>query len=361
MPTPKSIRDYLSSDQRLLPLQATIDPGFVHRRRIQTMLGQAGMDIVDECIRRIPHTPEWEREIRIDHIYKDVFLEFCRVNKFPTLHDILHTQVGRVFCSTESVGACPNFYEVQRAVTPCVLKGRSKFKVELHYSTGLVRADTLKGRLFKGTSRLAIVAELSEARRNLLMFDPLLMGFPWLRAHDPAWQDHAMWWNRDFFENFVEDFDEFERVKNTEKPRDISAMRNISERGFKWALGEILGDDVMKDWGGETSDHFTSHLYLKGNRVTAAFLLKGPAHFAPMGLNHLGKNNDQIVRLAREPAEVLVVQHCHTIQPAVRETLRAFAVRPHSARRYCLIDGRDSLWLLQAYGLFDAAIERSKL
>jgi len=30
--------------------------------------------------------------------------------------------------------------------------------------------------------------------------------------------------------------------------------------------------------------------------MTAAFLLKGPARFAPMGLNHLGKNNDQIVR-----------------------------------------------------------------
>jgi len=30
--------------------------------------------------------------------------------------------------------------------------------------------------------------------------------------------------------------------------------------------------------------------------MTAAFLLKGPARFVPMGLNHLGKNNDQIVR-----------------------------------------------------------------
>jgi hypothetical protein len=137
-------------------------------------------------------------------------------------------------------------------------------------------------------------------------------------------------------------------------------MKNVSERGFKWALGKILGDDVVKDWGGEISDHFTSHIHLKANRVTAAFLLKGPARFAPMGLNHLGKNNDQIVRLSREPADVLVVQHCNAIQPAVRETLRAFAVRPYGARRYCLIDGRDSLWLLNAYGLFDAAVDRSK-
>jgi hypothetical protein len=249
---------------------------------------------------------------------------------------------------------------VQRAVTHCILKGRSRFKVDLHYSTSLVRADTLKSRLHTGTKRLAIVADLFEAKGNLLTFDPLLMGFPWLRTRDPEWQDRVMWWNHDFFEHFVEDFDEFSKVKTTEKPKDISPMRNVSERGFKWALGKILGDDTVKDWAGETSDHFTSHVHLKGNRVTAAFLLKGPARFAPMGLNHLGKNNDQIVRLAREPAEVLVVQHCNTIQPAVRETLRAFAVRPYGARRYCLIDGRDSLWLLNAYGLYDAAVDRSQ-
>jgi hypothetical protein len=324
------------------------------------MLGQAGMKIVDDLIARLPNVPESLREVRIDHIYKDVFIDFCKVNELPALHDILHAKSGHMFCSIESVGPCPNFYEVQRAVTPCVLKGKSKFRVELHYSTKMVRSDTLKSRVYTGTQRLAIVAELFETRGDLLIFDPLLMGFPWLRTSDPAWQDRVMWWNRDFFEHFVEDFDEFAKVSDTEKPRDISPMKNVSERGFKWALGEMLGDDVMKDWGGETSDHFASHLHLKGKRVTAAFLLKGPAHFAPMGLNHLGKNNDQIVRLAREPAEVLVVQHCHTIQPAVRETLRAFAVRPHSARRYCLIDGRDSLWLLNAYGLFAKAVGLTK-
>ena len=78
-----------------------------------------------------------------------------------------------------------------------------------------------------------------------------------------------------------------------------------------------------------------------------------------MSLNHLGKNNDQIVRLAHEPADVLFVQHCHDILPSVRETLRAFAVQPNRPRRYCLIDGRDSLRLLNAYGLFERAVELS--
>jgi len=79
-----------------------------------------------------------------------------------------------------------------------------------------------------------------------------------------------------------------------------------------------------------------------------------------MGLNHLGKNNDQIVRLAQEPAEILIVQHCHEIKPAVRSTLRAFAVRPFGSRRYCLIDGKDSLRFLLAYDLYENALKWSK-
>lgn len=78
-----------------------------------------------------------------------------------------------------------------------------------------------------------------------------------------------------------------------------------------------------------------------------------------MGLNHLGKNNDQIFRLAQAPAGLLVVQHCHEIQEPVRATLRAFAVQPGAVRRYCLIDGKDSLRLLIAYDKLDRARELS--
>jgi hypothetical protein len=49
----------------------------------------------------------------------------------------------------------------------------------------------------------------------------------------------------------------------------------------------------------------SAHVHLGERRTTAAFLLKGPAggkKFAPMRLNHLGRNNDQIYRLAQESA-----------------------------------------------------------
>lgn len=186
------------------------------------------------------------------------------------------------------------------------------------------------------------------------------MGFPWLLDNDQKPDFDIMWWASQFFENFIEDFDEFSKVSNFEMPPDPDPMKNISENAFKTCLATILGDVPQKDWGGETSDFFSSHLNLQGKRVTGAFLLKGPHNFRPMGLNHLGKNNDQIVRLSHESAEVLFVQHCHDILPPVRETLRAFAVQPSRPRRYCLVDGRDSLRMLYAYDLYEKAMELSK-
>lgn len=153
----------------------------------------------------------------------------------------------------------------------------------------------------------------------MLIFEPLLMGAPWLSSKTdvdpfpgPEWYGHA------FFENFIDDVDDFSAVRDVPIPSDFLVMRDISEAAFKQCLTEILGDTARSDWCGEMSDHFAAHLHLCGRRTTAAFLLKGPTNFTPMGLNHLGKNNDQIYRLAQTPAGLLMVQHCHEIQEPVR-------------------------------------------
>jgi len=355
----ESIREDMTPEERSLQVESTVDPGFVHKRKIQTILGPEGMGLVDDLIRRLPDLPQWQKEVRIDHIYSEVILEFCKIHGIKTLEEVLFQEKGRMICSTETLAPCKDFYDVERAVSVWVPRNECKYRVEFHYSTSLVASDTLRSRLHSGAN-ISIVAELDRVIDNVMIFYPILMGFPWLRTSDPIWKDKIMWWNWGFFENFVEDFDEFSQVSVHEKPSDFTSMRNISEQAFKRALCEILGDPVSRDWGGETSDHFTSHIHLQGQRLNAAFLLKGPARFAPMTLNLLGKNNDQIVRLSQEPAEVLVIQHCHEILPPVRATLRAFAVRPYGARRYCLIDGRDSLWLLRSYDLYDAALEWSR-
>jgi hypothetical protein len=355
----RSIRTSLQPEERVLPLEHTIDPGFVNYRRIETIIGPEGCKAIDQAIRQLPEMPEWQRSFRIGHIYSDIMLAFCRVLDAPPLGQLVAERRGRLFCSTERVGPCRDFGKSDQAVNRWKPPGRSGIRVEFHYSTHLVISDTLRSELRRG-STLSIIGELHSASNHLVMFRPLVMGGPWLDSPDPKWKDVVMWWGHEFFENVIENFDEFSRVRQFPKPGDYAAMKEVSEATFKTCLSEIVGGEPPKDWGGETSDFFTAHLHLGGRRVSGAFLLKGPAKFSPMRLNTLGKNNDQIVRLAHEPAEVLFVQHCHEITPPVRETLRAFAVQPSRPRRYCVIDGRDSLWLLQAYGLYEKALALSK-
>jgi hypothetical protein len=355
-----NLREQLTREERQQTAELTIDPGFVHKRKIQTVIGQTGMEMIDAAISQLPELPVWERNVRIDHIYTDVMLTFCRAIKIKSLEEALTIScgVGMLICSTEELEPCKNIFKDERVISVWKPRKERKSRVEFHYSSELVTASTLKWQLSEGT-RVSIVAELFSISNGLFVFHPLIIGFPWLRTDNRDWETKAQCYRFDFFENFIEDFDEFSKVNEHRRPDDHTPMKDISELAFKKCLATLLGDPVSKDWGGEQSDHFTSNIHLGGKRATAAFLLKGPARYAPMILNHLGKNNDQIVRLAQEPAGILFVQHCHEILPPVRSTLRAFAVQPSFPRRYCLIDGKDSLWLLNAYGLYDKALSWS--
>jgi hypothetical protein len=356
-----SLRDSLSSEQRAADARLTIDPGFVHRSRIETLIGAQGMAVIDAQTSRLPPMPDWQFRVRIDHIYTRTALAFCSVNRVKTLSALLASGSGRMFCSTEVLEPCQDVYSEARCVSRINTLGVDNPRVELHYSAVRITSDTTRMELGQGGA-LAVVATLKHrTAEDVLIFEPLVLGAPWLESDDARLpNDDAMWFGFDFFEHFIEDVDQFAKVRGHPLPTDFSIMQRVSERAFKQCLAEILGDTARKDWGGESSDHFSAHVDIQGRPTTAAFLLKGPAHFAPMGLNHLGKNNDQIFRLSQEPAGLLVVQHCHEILAPVRATLRAFAVQPGAARRYCLIDGRDSLRLLGAYNKVDRALELTR-
>lgn len=317
------------------------------------------MKYVDQAIKQLPELPDWQRRVRIDHIYTRDMLDWCRVSEVKTLGAVIASGEGRIFCSTERLGPCPDFYELERATNAWMPEGDYGVRVEFEYSTKFVASDTLKGYLRRGET-VSIIAEHVRTRGDIVVFAPLVMGSPWLASDGRKLDFAPEWLAKDFYENYIEDVDEFARVVVTPEPDSPAPMEHISEQAFKYCLAMILGDAVRGDWGGENSDFYSAHVRIKGNRTNGAFLLKGPARFAPMDLNHLGKNNDQIYRLSQEPAGLLVVQHCHDILPPVRGTLRAFAVQPSNPRRYCLIDGRDSLRLLRAYGLYDLALEMSR-
>ncbi|MBC8551804.1 MAG: hypothetical protein H8D23_19320 [Candidatus Brocadiales bacterium] len=356
----KTFRDLLTSEQRATNMDLVIDPGFVHHRKVQTIIEQKGMDLIDNTIMKLPDLPDWERKVRIDHIYSDFMLYYCKALKLKPLQDAYTHGIHCISCSTEKLTPCPEIYDKERVSSTWIPPFPIDKKVEFHFSTKHVYADTLKSRLHQGNHQFSIIAELTNIESDNITFDPIIMGFPWLRIIDKKPTFDSMWFHYSFYENYLEDFDEFKKINEIPLPANSEPMKEISENAFKTCISKLLGDKAEKDWGGETSDYFSSHLHLNGKPTTGAFLLKGPAKFEPMKLNHLGKNNDQIVRLSHEPTNVLFVQHCHDITTAVRETLRAFAVQPGNPRRYCLIDGRDSLRLLYAYNLYDKALELSK-
>jgi hypothetical protein len=159
------------------------------------------------------------------------------------------------------------------------------------------------------------------------------------------------WGNR--LQVFVEEIESFENVRNTnQRPTksDLDTLRSIPEWQIKQAFAEIIGEPtVLKDWGGERSDLLTDHLLLNGKRISTALVFKGPAQFTPLTAAGLGKNGDQIDRLFSEPADLLILQHCHEITAAVRGQMRAYAQQIGKLKLFCLIDGYDTLRLLRAY------------
>ena len=161
----------------------------------------------------------------------------------------------------------------------------------------------------------------------------------------------GVWTN--YLEVFVEQIDSFSEIRNNEgqpQKTDLQKLKNISESQVKSAFAEIIGEpNIPKDWGGESSDLFTSRLLVGDQRVSSAFLLKGPSKFHPMTPSDLGKNGDQIGRLFDEPADLLILQHCHEVRNGVRRQMRAYAHQMGNPRRFCIIDGYDTLRILAAY------------
>lgn len=355
-----SIFQRLTTDARAESFYLTIEPGFVHLRGIETVLDTGAAGLIDDRLKQVPkdlHPALVEQRIRA--IYAAAMLRFCIVHQVPTLGVLLATGRRTIFCSTEKVFASKNVWKDGRIQTRLRPVGNSEQNVLLEYSTSHFYATSVRARMEEGGS-VSIIAVLDRVEDETFVFRPLVIGFPSVASDDPAWSEKVMWLGYEFYQNFIQDFDEFQEVRTRKRPRKFDAMRGITERAFQSCLAEVLGDAVSNHWGGERSDHFSANLHLAGRPVAGAFLLKGPARFVPMTLNNLGKNNDQIVRLSSEPADVLFVQHCHEVTPPVRATLRAFAVQPGQPRRYCVIDGRDSLWFLKSYGLYRRAVEMSE-
>lgn len=74
----------------------------------------------------------------------------------------------------------------------------------------------------------------------------------------------------------IDDVDSFSKVKRV-KSSAKSLPASMSERQFNDGVKAIIGETgTFKDWGGETSDLYSSRLVLDGKRRRVAFGFKGP-------------------------------------------------------------------------------------
>jgi hypothetical protein len=202
-----------------------------------------------------------------------------------------------------------------------------------------------------GHNRLLVLAAVDQADKTVIRAIPYVVA----SILDPIGKTASMitrWTN--YGEMYVGSIDNFERIEEENDVRvikqDLELLKSVPEAAIKAAFAEILGEpDVPKDWAGERSDLLSTQTRVDGRRLTTAFLFKGPAKFRPMHMASLGKNGDQIDRLFGEPADLLVLQHCHTVERDLRGAMRAYANQIGRPRLFAIVDGYDTLRLLRAY------------
>lgn len=151
---------------------------------------------------------------------------------------------------------------------------------------------------------------------------------------------------------FIDGIDSFSKVKK------IGSMPNVyrDESDIKKLIKKILGEKgKFPDWGGETSDLFTS-VKINSKRYSAAFALKGKSKKSLKKLfpKDMGKNGDQIYRMFTTPANVFMVQFVGQIDDSVLSLMKqlsiAKSITSNDPVYYGIINGDDTSRLFTAYG-----------
>lgn len=338
------------------PLDFDLTCWYLNQRRV---IGLVGADSV---------TPRLGRagSFATEFILKDALTEWMRSAKPPTLGQLL---VSDTLKSNSLFTIYTNFY--CRGLSK-VRQALDKGKQPVPPAEAYAKLDDLRpgwrvsfrfhhDHLTSNSSWSELVGQkqLFILGAATAISDQTIEAIPWVIAYlIPNLFDYTTTvvgsrWDRrlEISPDSIGSFERVRQIKPTRTKKELNQLRDIPERAVKEAFAEIIGEPtVPKDWGGERSDLFTSRVVLDGQRISTAFAFKGPAQFKPLTMAGLGKNGDQIDRLFTEPADLLVLQHCHEITPPVRGAMRAYAQRMGDLRLFCLIDGYDTARLFRAYG-----------
>ena len=132
----------------------------------------------------------------------------------------------------------------------------------------------------------------------------------------------------------------------------------IAEDDVKAAINTILEEPFETAHSpAELSDIFTSATQLGGKRVRSGFLLKGPGlRRKVMRIADLGTNGNQVIKLTRSEAELLVVQFVGQIDEDVYSHLRQAVVSLRVEGKTAVgtvWDGVETARLLAGHGWLD--------
>ena len=333
-----------------------IDPGFVNERLCLLSLDEQARD---ELLSHL--TPDDNHLARLanQHRLVTALLDCCESVNAPTLLEA--TRLARpkqLFRSTERLAPCPEVYAEARVTHRVEFAVDVGKPVDIAYHTRHLVSDTGKMVLAAGATEgyTSSIVGLLHDRGHSYEIEPLVIGAPWFEhSRNGDDSDSLAWLGQDFGEILPEDIEQFAKMTEVEVLREqdwMQTMRRTTEEEVKTAIVALLAEGPKKDWGGETDDHFSGNVTVQGRRRSAAFMFKGPGNgFREMTMDMCGKRADQIHRMVGVQADLSVVQHCHQVGSAVRQTLRSLVVYPGGRRRkYCVIDGLATFRILKAYG-----------
>lgn len=331
---------------------------YINQRRVMELVGP---EAVARCLAALQHLDDHQRELATLAIYKSLVVSYIRTQRVETLGTLLTNQEvleGRLFTHYSDFWfkGLPKLYPDARCPQPNgTAIGYAKLdafeeglRIEFSFHPEHLTSNTAWTQM-SGHKRKFIfgtIQKLSEGRLTAIPYvvGDIIIGRDSL-ASAGYWLNHR--------EIYVDSIDNFSAIANY-RPKftksSLDALKGVSEERIKHAFAEIIGEpSVPKDWGGERSDLFSTHVFFEGRRRSTAFLFKGPSKFRPMTMADLGKNGDQIDRLFSEPADILILQHCHEVRNSVRAVMRAYAERVGNPRLFCIIDGYDTLRILQTF------------
>ena len=340
----------LSPAERNLDPYLHIDPSYINVATCAKVFGPYFKEFY--LSRTIKENTDYAKVFN-DHLLVTFAMDACRSRAVASLGEVLGDPLpGQLFCSTEALEGTAGVSGEARTRNRVVLPygcGREVF-VELdphHFLSAAERGEQA------GHTRTSLICHVDVVKPDLVSATALIMGAPTFThfRNDGAALDLAEA-AADWFETLPGDIDQLKAMAGVAPPDEAvwpGALAALPGEAVADALCAIMDGAPIAPGPGQRWRMIACGASRGGTEAPCALALMDPKA-AALEPDMLWDAPGVLAALAATPAELWIVQHGQGIGPAVREMVRAFAVRPHAPRRYCLIDGADTWRILTAYG-----------